>query len=189
MSPARVTAFEVLRQVERGGFASDLLREAKELETRDAALASEIVFGCLRFQAQLDFLIGEFSGRPAEKLDAEVRGALRIGIYQLRYLDRIPPHAAIGESVEMVKCARKRSAAGLVNAVLRKVRRDPVEWPGRATELSVPAWMLERWDRRFGAETVERIARAFLRRPETYVRVSPGRAVEGLNLEPRKSVV
>ena len=150
---ARDTAFRVLDRVRAGGFASDLLRvESSHLDPRDAALAETIVFGCLRYQAQLDFLIEHFAQRH-RKLDEEVRIALRMGIYQLRYLDRIPPHAAVAESVELVKRARKRSAAPLVNAILRKVNRDPAPWPDRATELSVPAWMLDRWDRQYGARS------------------------------------
>jgi len=92
-----------------------------------------------------------------------------MGLYQRRYLDRVPAHAAVAESVDLVKRARKRSAAGLVNAVLRKVDREPVAWPDRATELSCPEWLLERWDRQFGRDTAHQIARAFLNPPETYV--------------------
>ena len=120
--------------MERGGYASDLLRAcSRGLEPRDAGLASEIVFGCLRFQSQLDFLIGHYSGRPARRLDIEVCLAPRMGIYQLRYLDRVPAHAAVSGSVELVKQAGKRSAAGFTNAVLRKVGTEPVAWPDRAT--------------------------------------------------------
>src|SRR5690348_2096217 len=126
MSPARQVAFEVLRKVRAGGYASDLLlKHSGMLEARDAGLASEIVFGCLRRQAQLDHLIELLA---AGRLDPEIRIALRMGIYQLRYLDRIPVHAAVSESVELAKRARKRSAAGLVNAVLRRVDRKPIAW-------------------------------------------------------------
>src|SRR5271155_5775337 len=104
ISPAREVAFRVLRRVEDGAYASDLLwHESKLLQARDASLAETIVLGSLRFQAQLDFLIGRFAGRPNLKLDPEVRTALRMGIYQLRYLDRVPTHAAVAESVELVK--------------------------------------------------------------------------------------
>src|ERR1700681_4611923 len=120
ISASRTVAFDVLRRVQEGAFASDLLlAKSKDLDSRDAGLASEIVFGCLRYQLQLDMLISRLSG--SARLDMEVRIALRMGIYQLRYLERIPAHAAVGESVELVKQARKRSAAGLVNAILRKV--------------------------------------------------------------------
>jgi len=174
ISPARTLAFDVLQKVQKGGYASDLLREGSEaLDSRDAGLAESIVLGCLRVQPQLDFLIAHFSGRA--KLDEEVRTALRMGIYQLRYLDRIPRHAAVGESVELVKRARKLSAAGLVNAVLRKVSREPVTWPDRATELGIPQWMLERWERQYGAEQAAAIAGAALREPETPVNLSTGR--------------
>src|ERR1022692_4117485 len=135
-APARILAFDILRRVESGSWASDLLlAHSAGLDSRDAALASEIVFGVLRYRAQLDFLIDHYAGRRP-KLDIEVRIALRMGIYQLRYLERIPPHAAVADSVDLVKRARKRSAAGLVNAVLRKAHRGPVEWPGRAIRLS-----------------------------------------------------
>jgi len=176
MTPARKLAWRVLLLVEGGGYASELLRSRSAgLEARDAGLAAEIVFGCLRHQGQIDFLTERLAGRAAAALDAEVRAALRMGIYQLRYLDRIPPHAAVSESVDLVKRAGKRSAAGLVNAVLRRVDRAPARWPDRATELSMPAWLLARWDKHYGPETAERIARAFLRPPATYVRAPGGR--------------
>src|SRR5580704_2578050 len=130
-APARILAFDILRRVETGAWASDLLlAHSVNLDSRDAGLASEIVFGVLRYRAQLDFLIEHYSARR-QKLDIEVRIALRMGIYQLRYLERIPPHAAVGDSVDLVKRAHLRSAAGFVNAILRQVDRDPVDWPDR----------------------------------------------------------
>jgi 16S rRNA (cytosine967-C5)-methyltransferase len=176
MSPARQIAFRVLERVHGGGYASELLRgKTAGLDSRDAALAETLVFGCLRFQAQLDFLIAHFTGRKMQKLDEEVRIALRMGIYQLRYLERIPAHAAVTESVELVKRAHKRSAAGFVNAVLRKVNRKPMPWPDRATELSIPEWMLERWSARYSWERAEKIAAAALREPATEINPITGR--------------
>jgi len=176
ISAAREVAFRILLRIPGGGYASDLLRnQSLRLDPRDAGLAEKIVLGSLRYQAQLDFLIERYAGRPQPKLDEEVRAALRMGIYQLRYLDRIPPHAAVAESVELVKQTAKKSASGFVNAVLRKVNRDPVKWPDRATELSVPNWTLERWQRQFGCEISEKIARAALEEPEAHVNPSTGR--------------
>jgi 16S rRNA (cytosine967-C5)-methyltransferase len=173
ISPARQIAFDILRKVSQGGYASDLLlQRSVQLDSRDAGLASEIVFGCLRYQVQLDYLIARRVPRPP---DLEVRIALRMGIYQLRYLDRIPPHAAVGESVELVKRLHKATAAaGLVNAILRKTDRTPVPWPDRATELSMPAWLLEKWDGQFGRQTTNQIAAAFLQPAENYI-ASTGR--------------
>ena len=170
-APARRAAFDILLKTEAGGYASDLLR-ATALDSRDAGLASQIVFGVLRFRAQLDFLIDYYAGR-ARKLDPEVRMALRMAIYQMRYLERVPAHAAVAESVQLVKQARKASAAGFVNAVLRKVDRVPVAWPGRDVELSCPEWLLERWERQYGAEAAAAVARAALAEPEEYVRLTP----------------
>jgi 16S rRNA (cytosine967-C5)-methyltransferase len=185
VSRARSCAFDILRLVEGGGYAGDLLyARTAGLDSRDAGLASEIVLGSLRHRSQLDFLIERDSGRAPARLDPEVRIALRMALYQIRYLDRIPAHAAVSESVELVKRAGKRSAAALVNAVLRKAGRDAVLWPDRAVELSHPAWLLERWERQFGVESAEKIARANLAPPETYVRIATGAAPAALPLEP-----
>jgi 16S rRNA (cytosine967-C5)-methyltransferase len=165
MTAARAIAFDILSRVEAGAWASDLLAaHTASLDSRDAALAHQIVFGVLRYRAQLDHLIG------SRKLDLEVRIALRMGIYQLRYLERIPAHAAVAESVELVKRARKRSAAGMVNAVLRKVNREPVSWPSREVELSCPEWLLTRWERQYGREAAEGIAHAALTEPQKHTR-------------------
>ncbi len=174
ISPARLLAFDCLAEVEQGGYASDLLyHRFNAPDPRDTGLAYEIVFGVLRFQKQLDWLIVHYSGRPDPHLHPPVRRALRMGIYQLRYMDRIPPHASVNESVELVKRAGKRSASGLVNAVLRKAGRGAVEWPSRSETLSHPEWMLERWEKQFGIQRMEALAAANLRQPATYVRVGP----------------
>jgi len=173
IAAARLLAFDILRKVEAGGYASDLLlTHSAALDSRDAGLAAELVFGVLRYRAQLDFLITHYAGKP-RKLDLEVRLALRLGIYQLRYLERVPAHAAVKESVELVKHARKTSAAPFVNAILRQVDRDPIAWPTREIELSCPEWLLARWESAYGAEAAAAIARAALIEPEKYVRISP----------------
>lgn len=174
MSPAREIAFRVLQRVHGGGYATDLLRRESG-DARDLALAESITLGCLRYQSQLDYLIEFFSGRKQLKLDDVVRIALRMGIFQLRYLDRIPAHAAVAESVELVKQAHKRSAAGFVNAVLRKVNRSPLAWPDQATELSVPAWMLERWQHQYSEQAAAGIARAALEQPAATINPDTGR--------------
>jgi 16S rRNA (cytosine967-C5)-methyltransferase len=172
---AREIAFDILMAVETGGYASDLLNVRCEgLSSRDAGLAASIVLGALRYRAQLDFLVRHYSGKPVHKLDAEVLNALRMAIFQLRYLDRIPAHAAVTESVNLIKRARKRSATGFANAILRKVTREPVTWPDRETELCVPAWMLRRWETRYGPGVAEGIARAALDTPQRYIRVPAG---------------
>ena len=127
VSPARTAAFDVLLRVEReSSYASDLLHSKtyENLSTADHALATELVMGVLRWRSLLDE--GILRASSIKKLDLEVLIALRLALYQFRYLDRIPHRAALYESVELVKRARKRSATPFVNAVLRKLSKDPL---------------------------------------------------------------
>src|ERR1700687_3933659 len=130
VSPARAAAFEILRRVEReDSYATELLHSAPlaKLSSRDHALATELVMGVLRWQSLLDRRLAAASSQKIERLDGEVLAALRLGVYQLQFLSRVPARAAIFESVELVKAARKRSAASFVNAVLREIAKDSTE--------------------------------------------------------------
>jgi 16S rRNA (cytosine967-C5)-methyltransferase len=185
VSPARKIAFEILLQVDVGqAFASDLLQgnQISALSERDRALATEIVMGILRWRGEIDHRVLQVSGKSAQSLDREVVTALRMGIYQIVFLERIPKSAAVNESVELTKLSRKRSAAGLVNAVLRKceperlAQRMSGALPGAPALLAsvrraVPAWMLERWEKNFGAEAANRLAWATTQVPSTTLRV------------------
>lgn len=175
ISPSRELAFRILLEVDNGAFAADLLAQrSAPLDSRDAGLAATITLGSLRYRSQLDLLIRQLTGKPVKKLDPEVREALRMGIYQVRYLDRVPAHAAVSESVELVKQSGKRSAAGLVNAVLRKAGNLEPTWPDKQTVLSCPEWLLSRWSRAFGSQTAEAIAGAALETPKRYARLPAG---------------
>src|SRR3954470_17911787 len=106
VSPARLEAFHVLMRVERdGAYAAPLLagEHLSRLAPEDRRLAHELVLGVLRWRGELDYVINVTAGRPAEKLDLPVRVALWLGLYQLRHLARVPEHAAVNESVEIVK--------------------------------------------------------------------------------------
>jgi 16S rRNA (cytosine967-C5)-methyltransferase len=173
ISPARRAAFLILKRVEEhGAFAGDLLHSSltASLSERDAALTEELVLGVLRHRAWLDHWLTRLSGRDPELLDLEVGVCLRLGLYQLGGLDRIPAHAAVSESVELVKRARKASAAGLVNALLRKAGAPPPLTP----ELALPGWLLDRWRRNYGPRA-EDLALQTLSRPGTFVRMPTGR--------------
>jgi 16S rRNA (cytosine967-C5)-methyltransferase len=170
VSIARRVAFEVLCRVEASrAFASDLLhaRLGSRLKRQpshsreEAALATELTLGTLRWQRLLDFLISHQTGKPTESLDFEVRIALRLGLYQLRFLRSVPPRAAVHQSVELVKWAKKRSAGSLVNAVLRRAPLGPLETllpaslpPAERLGIlhSHPDWLVERWLVAFGPE-------------------------------------
>ena len=167
ISPARKIAYEVLRRVEaEGAYASDLLHAelGARVKAEDAGLTTELVMGVLRWRRLLDFLLDRQLKKPVARLDLPVALALRIGLYQLRFLERIPPRAAVNESVELVKSARKTSAATLVNAVLRRASNEarvPTEKfvapdVPVAERLGIlhshPTWMVERWLARLGEQ-------------------------------------
>lgn len=153
VSPARAAAFDILKAVERGkAHSDDLLRAPKiaRLSTADRHLATAIVLGALRWQLWLDKQIQPLLTRPNARLDAEVRIALRLGAYQLLFLDRIPARAVIDESVELTKQAGHRFASGMVNAVLRKLAASLTAIEAPDALAAYPAWMVERWTCFFG---------------------------------------
>lgn len=189
-SPARRTAFEVLRRVEEeGAYAAPLLAGATEhLRVDDRALCYELVLGVLRWQLWLDRLTEHYAGRGADRIDAPVRRALRLGLYQLRLLTRVPASAAVNESVNLVHESRLRSAAGFINAVLRRATREPVYDPTKgiadpieriAVRTSHPPWLIGRWVAAFGAEEAEAFAASNNRTPSVAFRLNPLRQESG----------
>ncbi len=179
LTVSRKIAFQILARVERtASFASELLHSplTASLKEEDRGLVRELVFGVLRWQGQLDFLLEKLANKSLAKLDWEVRLALRLGLYQIRFLERIPKAAAVDQSVELIKFAHKRSAAGLVNAVLRKAVRGPQTSGAQSLEEflpqslspserlaivhSHPAWMVERWLKAFGRDRTENLLAA-----------------------------
>jgi 16S rRNA (cytosine967-C5)-methyltransferase len=186
ISRARTIAFDVLLRVaKQDAYADDVLRGELDsaVKTEDAGLATELTLGVLRWQRLLDFVLDRYLKKPASMADVEVRIALRLGIYQLLFLDRVPAHAAVHESVELVKRARKRSAATLVNAILRKAAKEPL--PGNSPadavaglfsrdlsladqlgiQYSHPTWIVERWLRIYGEEGTRSLLQANNRVP------------------------
>jgi len=169
LAPARKAAFAALLAVDRGAWSAEALAaKSLQLDARDASLASDIVFGVLRRRGELDGVIRRYSKVPLDRLDPEVWIALEMAFYQIRFLDRVPSHAAVNDAVELARRAGTASAAAFVNAVLRQSLRKPVEVP---ETLSTPAWLMDRWTTRYGLEAAQEIARASLNIPERYIRV------------------
>ncbi len=186
ITPARRAAFNILKQVETGAFSSILLAaEEPNLQPADRALCHELVLGVLRWQLRLDKILEHFSKRGIESLDPRVRIALRLGLYQLRYLTRIPASAAVNESVSLVRAARLSSATALVNAVLRRATRETEYDPAAevsdpleriAVQTSHPVWLIDRWAQAFGIDEAESFANANNILPPTAFRVVANRA-------------
>lgn len=164
ISPARTAAFEILTKIEtEKAFSSVILPYYEEkLAPDDRALCHQITLGVLRNQIYLDKIIENFTNN--KKLDAAIKIALRIGLYQLIFLDKIPAYSAINESVNLVQKAKKTSAKGFVNAVLRRATREKIELTYAdeiekiSIETSHPRRLIEKWNRQFGLEETEKLA-------------------------------
>jgi len=183
VSPARRSAFEILRRVEtESAYASVLLATLdSKMREDDRALCHELVLGVLRRKLWLDKTIEYLGARKIEKLDLPVRLALQMGLYQLRFLTRIPASAAVNESVNFVRTSRLKSAAGFVNAVLRRATREPDYDPAAtitdsieklSIESSHPRWLVERWVQTFGFDEAAAFARANNELPPTAFRLT-----------------
>jgi 16S rRNA (cytosine967-C5)-methyltransferase len=187
-APARTVAARVLERVETEDAFADLALDAElhrhALSARDVALVTELVFGTLRWQRYLDWILGPHSRRRLPTLDPRVRVLLRLSAYQLAFLDRVPAFAAVHDAVSLARGAP--GIAGYVNAVLRAFARrgaaerepapprDPLE--ALATRCSFPTWLAARWLARYGAEEAEALMRALNARPPLTVRTNTLRA-------------
>jgi 16S rRNA (cytosine967-C5)-methyltransferase len=179
VAPARRAAYEVVRRVfEEDSYADRVLPGAAEgLDRRDRALAQQIAYGTIQRVRALDHGIETLGRRPVRKLDPPVRTALRIGAYQRGYLE-VAPHAAVNESVELVRAARLERAVPFTNAVMRRLSvglRELLDGlPEGPLKQSYPDWIYETWVRDWGEEEAIELMRAQNDAPETVVRLVRG---------------
>jgi 16S rRNA (cytosine967-C5)-methyltransferase len=177
-APARTAAYHAVRAIASGRLDLPAALHASRShlsDERDRSLAAEIVNGTLRWQRSLDYLIEQFSRRSPAKLDEEIVAILRLSLYQLLHLTRVPASAVVDDAVDLTRAARKPSASGFVNAILRTIlrQRHRLPLPARPADLSNreaalaylgvthshPDWLLARWLNRYGFEAVERWVR------------------------------
>ena len=174
-APARAAAYHALRAIaeERADLPAALVQSRRHLpDERDRALAAEIVTGTLRWQRNLDHLVEHFAARPIAKIDSDVLHILRLSLYQLLHLDRVPASAVVDDAVDLARQAKKASATGFVNAVLRSTQRKRPHLPltprpgaGAPRDATLaylgithshPEWLVARWFDRYGLEATER---------------------------------
>lgn len=194
-TPARRIAAEVLLRVAQGGAYANLaldaaLRQAGALEPREAALATELSYGVLRWQLQLDRAIAGHSDRRPDELDEPVRVALRIGAFELLHHPSVPARAAVNEGVEVARELKAARASGFVNAVLRRLSENRAAPPpppreadpeGHVAALtSHPRWMVERWSRWLGLDEAEKLCAANQQRAAAVVRLKRAARDEAL---------
>ncbi|RMG59734.1 MAG: hypothetical protein D6713_04655 [Deltaproteobacteria bacterium] len=200
----RKRAVSALCLVEKGIFSERVLDtylgKDSGLSDEDRRLCAEILFGVLRRRLTLDHVLSRFVKKPLGETDSFVANALRAGAYQILYLDRVPDHAAVYETVEAVKGERGKSVAGFVNGVLKNVARQGKgllegDLP-RSVRYSLPEWMMELVERYLPAEDAEEFFRKSLEKPGRFVRLSGGRereareslSAEGVSLIPHPCV-
>jgi 16S rRNA (cytosine967-C5)-methyltransferase len=185
LSPARAAAFSVLVRLERTGARFDASRhgmpEVSELSGRDAALAYELITGTIKRRATLDAVLAQCAGLVTDRVDVAMLTALRLGAYQLLFLDRVPAHAAVTESVEMV-AGKGRKGRGFANAVLRRVAADGRERlaalapgddaPALALRYSYPRWIAQTFINEYGATEAEALLASGNEQPERCLRVN-----------------
>lgn len=172
-SKARLYAYQVLKKFDEGAPSIDPYVQRiykKNLARRDQALAIELILGVIRWLNKIDYILSLFSKRPLTSLDHPAKTALRLGIYQIVFLNRIPSSAATNESVELVKKDLGLSGASFVNGVLRRISKskkrihlperdhDEIRW--LSVHYSHPEWLISRWIDRFGKEETEKILEA-----------------------------
>lgn len=185
-SPARVVAARVLERVETAAAYADLALDAelsrRRLAPRDRALATELVYGTLRWQRYLDWVLAPHSRRRLDALDVRARALLRLTAYQIAFLERVPPFAAVNDAVTLARRGARPGVAAFVNAVLRSFsrrgarEREPRLPADRAEALglrcSFPTWIAARWIERWGAAEAEALMRAMNERPPLTLRAN-----------------
>ncbi len=194
---ARKRALEVLIRLEMGDSNLDaLMQEGLEgLSALDRAFTMELVYGVLRWRIKIDWIIDLYSKINTRKLEHLVLGVLRLGVYQLLFLNRVPTHAAIDESIKLLKvpAGKEEKKAGFVNAILRKVERerervifpniknDPVKY--LSVVYSHPEWIIERWLKRYGIKEIIALCQSDNKVPPTTLRTNTLRTTRERLLE------
>lgn len=173
MNQARTIALRLLNRIQGDRLTLDhLLKDfedqIQQLSRPDRSLVHALVYGVLRWQGRLDYIIDQFTARST-KIDPLVRIILRLGLFQIQFLERIPSSAAVFTSVELAKENKRAWASGFVNGVLRQVIRkaDQIIWPDpsrlpvdfMAAWHSLPQWMISRWMQRWGQQTTDLFCR------------------------------
>jgi 16S rRNA (cytosine967-C5)-methyltransferase len=172
VTPARSTALHIMRAIRRGELADRaFVRSLPDVPQRERAWLHELIYGTLRLQGRLDYILDAFVKRGVARLDPEVHDILRLGAYQLLEMHSVPAYAAVSQAVELTKTSNAKSASGLVNGVLQSLQRSKDSLPrDEAKWSSHPEWLLERWQQRFGREETLALTAANNERPELFIR-------------------
>ncbi len=184
MKSPRQTAFEALLKIQKEGAYSNLVLDSmlseSELDDRDKAFVTNLVYGSLDHMIIIDYNLSLYLNQPSKKLRPELHTILVLGAYQILFMDRVPDHAAVSESVQLAKVNKSSFAASLVNAVLRRVADNGLKFPEEITDsaeylsirYSCPQWLVEMWIDAYGYENAEGLASKALDAAPLTIRVN-----------------
>lgn len=177
MKSARQTAFEILNKIQRdnsySNLALDHALDKADMDNKDKKFVSALVYGVTERRITLDYNLSLYLSQPIKKLKPEVLTALRLGAYQILFMDKIPVSAAVNESVKLAKKNGAAFASGLVNAVLRKIISNGLKTDGSmSVNYSAPEWLCDMWCRSYGRENAEKLLKASFGAVDTVLRVN-----------------
>ena len=183
MSNPRQIALEALIKTTRDGGYTNLTLDAvlskSDLDTRDKSFVSNLFYGVIERQLTIDYQLSLYLSKPLKKLKPEVLEILRLGAYQILFMDKVPDSAAVNESIKLSKKNGASFASGLINAVLRKVSAKGVVLPEEAKKeeyisikYSCPLWLVKKWIKEYGAEDTAAFLQSSIGNAETYIRVN-----------------
>lgn len=180
---SREVALDILLEIlERGGYSHIILRQAlnkyQYLDKSERAFISRIVEGTVEYLLQIDYIIDSFSNTKVSKMKPVIRTILRMSVYQLIYMDRVPDSAVCNEAVKLAVKRKFTGLKGFVNGVLRNISRNKegLSWPDDSVRYSMPAWIVSMWEESYGRETAVTVMKSFLKNKKTTVRCNLAKA-------------
>jgi 16S rRNA (cytosine967-C5)-methyltransferase len=180
---SREIALDILLEIlERGGYSHIILRQAlnkyQYLDKSERAFISRIVEGTVEYLLQIDYIIDSFSNTKVSKMKPVIRTILRMSVYQLIYMDRVPDSAVCNEAVKLAVKRKFTGLKGFVNGVLRNISRNKegLSWPDDSIRYSMPAWIVSMWEESYGRETAVTMMESFLKNKKTTVRCNLAKA-------------
>lgn len=180
---SREVALDILLEIlERGGYSHIILRQAlnkyQYLDKSERAFISRIVEGTVEYLLQIDYIIDSFSNTKVSKMKPVIRTILRMSVYQLIYMDRVPDSAVCNEAVKLAVKRKFTGLKGFVNGVLRNISRNKegLSWPDDSVRYSMPAWIVTMWEESYGRETAVTMMESFLKNKKTTVRCNLAKA-------------
>lgn len=151
-----------------------LKKELDTLEAKDKGFANELIYGTIKWRLRLDYVLDQFSKTPVKKMKPFVRQLMRMSVYQILFLDKVPASAAINEAVKIMHKRKMSNLSGFVNGVLRNIDRNKSEitYPNLSVYYSIPEWIITRWMKYYGEKETKAICESLSQRARVCIRIN-----------------